>query len=169
MTVNATTLSRNEAQIRSVLNSYATMADQGAFEYLGRLFAPELVIDYSSLFGGEPQTVKREQLMKQWAGFLPGFDTTYHELSDHQIEVDGNRAKASVAVTASHWLGEKGFWQVSGSYDFTLIRADGSWQISSVRIDATGEKGSRDVLGDAPARAENNLEARMALRVNYEQ
>lgn len=59
MNVNAQTMSLDEAKIRSNINSLSALTDQGAFEYLGRLFAPELTVDYTSLFGGESQQVKR--------------------------------------------------------------------------------------------------------------
>ncbi|WP_375749096.1 nuclear transport factor 2 family protein [Vibrio sp. HN007] len=167
MTVNAKELTRDEAQIRSNINSYAALADQAAFEHLGRLFAPELVVDYTSLFGGEPATVKREVLMGQWAGFLPGFDTTYHELSNLKVDVNGDKADASVDFTASHWVGAEGYWKVSGSYDFTLVRAHDNWEITSVKVNGGDEKGSRDVLGEAPKNAVENLKARNDLLVSY--
>lgn len=43
----------DEAKVRSAVNGFSTFADQGAYEYLGRLFALELTVDYTSLFGGE--------------------------------------------------------------------------------------------------------------------
>lgn len=49
--ISAQTL--DEAKVRSAVNGFSTFADQGAYEYLGRLFAPELTVDYTSLFGGE--------------------------------------------------------------------------------------------------------------------
>ncbi|WP_342344093.1 nuclear transport factor 2 family protein [Vibrio owensii] len=87
MNVNAQTMSLDEAKIRSNINSFSALADQGAFEYLGRLFAPVLTVDYTTLFGGEAQQVKRQDLMQQWAGFLPGFDATFHDLSNLNVSI----------------------------------------------------------------------------------
>ncbi|GAM73989.1 hypothetical protein JCM19241_5185 [Vibrio ishigakensis] len=56
--ISAQTL--DEAKVRSAVNGFSTFADQGAYEYLGRLFAPELTVDYTSLFGGETANVKRK-------------------------------------------------------------------------------------------------------------
>lgn len=53
MPVSAQTISRDNAEVSSVVNSFATLADQGAFEYLGRLFTPAVMLDYTSLFAGE--------------------------------------------------------------------------------------------------------------------
>ncbi len=167
MALNAKTVTQDQAQIYSNINSFAVMADQGAYEYLGRLMAPELIVDYSSLFGGEAQKVKREQLMKQWADFLPGFDTTFHDLSHVRLNIQGDKAVANVDFTASHWLGEQGFWQVSGEYEFSLQRSGDNWQITGVKVTGKGEQGSREVLADAPKHAQKNLAERSAQKVEY--
>ena len=52
-------MTRDEAQVHSNLNSFSALADQGAYEYLGRLLAPQLTVDYTTLFGGEAQQVSR--------------------------------------------------------------------------------------------------------------
>lgn len=38
MNVNAQMMTLDEAKIRSNINSFSALADQGAFEYLGRLY-----------------------------------------------------------------------------------------------------------------------------------
>ncbi|WP_050645356.1 nuclear transport factor 2 family protein [Vibrio coralliirubri] len=167
MNVNAQTMTLNEAKIRSNINSFSALADQGAFEYLGRLLAPELTVDYTTLFGNEPQQVKREDLMQQWAGFLPGFDATFHNLSNLNVTINDDIANATVDFTAYHWLDEQGFWAVSGEYEFGLQRAGDSWQIISVKLNREAEQGSRTVLAEAPKHAVQNLKAREALKVNY--
>ncbi|PSW16262.1 nuclear transport factor 2 family protein [Photobacterium rosenbergii] len=168
MAVNAAQLIKDEAQIRSNINSFSALTDQGAFEYLGRLFAPQLTVDYTSLFGGEPQSVSRQELMAQWAAFLPGFDVTFHDLQNMKVAVNQEEAKATVDFTASHWLGKEGFWAISGEYEFSLTKAGSNWQITSVKLNAKGEEGSRDVLEEAPKHAKDNLEARESLKVSYQ-
>lgn len=157
--ISAAELTRDEAQIRSNINGYAALADQGAYQHLGRLFADKLVVDYTSLWGGEPATVSNVDLMKQWSGFLPGFDTTYHDLSNLNVQVEGDKATASVDFTASHYLAD-GHWQVSGSYEYKLNRANDNWVINSVKLNYKDEAGSRDVLGEAPKHAVKNLAER---------
>lgn len=169
MNVHAQTqvLSKDEAIIRSNIQSFSAMADQGAFEYLGRLFAPQVTVDYTSLFGGEAAPVDRTDLMKQWAGFLPGFDATYHDLSNLRVNVDGDSANALVDITASHWLGDEGFWSVSGNYEFTLQRNGNNWLINSVILNRQSESGSRDILAEATANTTQNLAREQAALVHY--
>lgn len=158
-------LSKDEAIIRSNIQSFSAMADQGAFEYLGRLFAPQVTVDYTSLFGGEAAPVDRTDLMKQWAAFLPGFDATYHDLSNLRANIDGDSASVLVNITASHWLGDDGFWSVSGNYEFTLQKSGESWLITAVTLTSQSESGSRDILGEAPSKAEENQLSRQSLLV----
>lgn len=165
--MSAQALTQDEAKIRSNINSFSALADQGAYQHLGRLFAPELVVDYTSLWGGELVTTTNVELMKQWAGFLPGFDNTFHELSNLDVVIDGDSAVVNVDFTASHWLGEEGFWAVSGSYEFKLNRAGENWVINSVKLNYKDEAGSRDVLGEAPKHAIENHEQRESQLLKY--
>lgn len=167
MSTQAVELTRDQAQIRSNVSSFAALADQGAYTYLGRLFAPSVVVDYTSLWGGEPATMTSQALMNQWVGFLPGFDTTFHDLSNLKVDVEGDTALATVDVTASHWLGES-FWSVTGGYEFTLSRSDHNWVITSLKMIYQDESGSRDVLGEAPKHAEENRNHREMGLVNLE-
>ncbi|MBM7074323.1 nuclear transport factor 2 family protein [Shewanella sp. 202IG2-18] len=154
--------SKDEHQITSTIESFSALADQNAFEYLGRLFAPKVTVDYTSLFGGEASSVDRKTLMQQWAALLPGFDVTHHSISHVKVHIAGDKAMATADITASHFLGDKGFWQISSSYDFHLIRHDNYWQINFLKINAGQEKGSRDVLQEAGKHSEKNLRAKQA-------
>lgn len=170
-------ISQDEARIRSTIHSFSALADQGAFEYLGRLFAPVVSVDYTSLFGGEVKQTPREVLMQRWESFLPGFDTTYHELRDLKVELTEHGATVNVDFTASHWLGDEGFWEISGEYEFTLeiasptdtadstLNAPNQWQITGVKAIGKRESGSRDVLGEVAKFAEQNHLQRQAQRL----
>ena len=176
MTTNSThaasaPLSQDEAQVRSTIYSFSALADQSAFEYLGTLFATEVSLDYTELFGGEVQTISNQTLMQQWAGFLPGFDTTFHELSNMQVsleqgDTDLNCAQVTVDFTASHWLDDSGFWAISGVYQFTLIKEGGNWAISHVKLFAKEETGSREVLAKVAPLAAKKLAAKRQRLLN---
>ncbi|WP_220348056.1 nuclear transport factor 2 family protein [Thalassotalea euphylliae] len=168
-------LTQDEAKIRSTIYSFSALADQSAFEYLGALFAPEVTLDYTELFGGEVQIVTNQALMQQWAGFLPGFDTTFHELSNmrvSQLEIAAHQksaqqnsehqknAQVNVDFTASHWLGKSYYWSISGEYQFTLANYDGHWVIQSAKLFAKSESGSREVLEKVAPFAAEKLAAK---------
>ncbi len=138
----------DQAAISTVVESVSVLADRREFDALSRLFADQLMLDYSSL-SGQPKTTKAPlELMAEWASVLPGFDLTRHALSDMVVNVDGDTAKASASVVASHWLGE-GFWQVSGSYDYELEKNSDTWLITSMTFKLSEEQGSRDIVAQA--------------------
>ena len=154
MPAHAEQPNRDIEQIKLQLQSMGTLADQNAFEYLGRIFSNTVVVDYTSAFGGEPATVNRADLMKSWAGLLPGFDLTRHELSNIEIKVMGNKATANADIKANHYLidpktGDEGFWQINGSYRYQLEKGGKGWTITALTLIAGSEQGSREVLGKA--------------------
>lgn len=144
----AQALDKIEASALSTIESFAVYADKGQFSALENVFAEKVALDYTSAFGGEPSIVESRKLMIQWASLLPGFDVTRHDLSDIQVEVNGDNAKGHAKVSASHWIGEE-FWSISGTYDFELVRKGFDWQITSLKLNAAEEKGTRDVLVEA--------------------
>lgn len=148
---------QDAAAIRTVVESVAVLADRGEFELLEQLYAPEVRLDYTSLAGGQPEVVSNSELMTRWAGLLPGFDRTGHQLSNIRAEVRGERATASADVVADHWLGGEA-WQVRGRYEYALVRDGRDWRITDHRFTLTGEEGSRALL----ARATEAAKARPA-------
>jgi ketosteroid isomerase-like protein len=138
----------DEAAVKTVVESVATLADRSEFEALERLFADEILVDYSSL-SGQPADVKSPRaLMTEWAGILPGFDRTRHDLSDISATIDGARATAIADVVAGHWIAGD-YWQVDGHYDYELVRDGNGWKITAITFNLEGETGSRDVFGPA--------------------
>lgn len=142
----------DEAEITTIVESVAALADRSEFDALARLYADSFTLDYSTLSGEAATTKKPLQLMTEWASVLPGFDRTRHALSDIVVEVSGNKATASANVVASHWIGD-GFWQVGGRYDYMFAETGGHWKITSMTFTLESEKGSRDVFGPAIAAA----------------
>ena len=138
----------DEAAIRTVVEAMAVYADYGDFEALEKIFAEEILLDYTSLTGGEVQMMSPQALMTQWASVLPGFDTTKHRLSQVRVTPHAEGAVARAEVIADHYVGQS-FWQVSGQYRFQLTNGDNRWQINALTLTVEDEKGTRDVFGAA--------------------
>lgn len=166
MSSNVQAVDKDEAEIRSAINGFSVFADHGAFSYLARVLAPEVELDYRSIFGGEPERVQRIDLMKRWMAFLPGFDKTFHNLSSIRVSIEGSRANAAANFTASHWLGQEGYWSIDGQYRFGLTKLDGHWLIDSVVVELQGEEGSREILQQAPSLAGAKHRLRQSLLPN---
>lgn len=142
----------DEAAIQTIVESVANLADTENFESLEQLYAEEVEVDYTSAFGGEAELKSPQALMTQWASTLPGFDRTRHEISNIETEVQGNTATATAEVTANHYL-EEMFWQITGSYEYGLVKEDGQWTIDKMIFIAESERGSRDIINKAVEQA----------------
>lgn len=139
-------------QVKNVVLSVATLADTSNFEALKGLFAPEVTIDYTSLFGGEVEKKSPQTLMEDWAGVLPGFDSTNHAVTDIRVRMEDNRLKATANVRAEHRLGDK-FWIVEGSYDYEFLRDGERFVVSKLTFNLAGEAGDRALIAKAADKA----------------
>lgn len=144
---------RDEAAIKTLVESVAILADSGQFEALEQHYAEEIQVDYTSLAGGEPELKSPQALMSQWAAVLPGFERTRHALSNIKVQLEGDHAIATADVVADHYLGEQ-HWQVSGHYRYRFIKDAGHWLISAAQFNLKNEVGSRDIFATAIEKAQ---------------
>jgi hypothetical protein len=142
---------KDEARVRQIALGIPTNVDLRNFDAIEPLFADPVVIDYTSLWGGEPQTMSPRALMDAWRGIVPGFDATWHEISDLQVKVNGDRATATSRVDGRHWLGEQ-VWRPIGRYDFQFARQGGAWKVTRMTLVVTEERGDRKLVDEARRR-----------------
>lgn len=140
------------ARVISVVSSIPLAVDLAAYDLAERAFAPRVVIDYTSLWGGEASTTTPADLMTAWRGIVPGFDATWHELSDVQATVTGETATATAFVDGRHWIGDQ-LWRPVGTYNWDLQRIDGDWKVTRMEFAMTEELGDRAVATLAMERA----------------
>ena len=62
-----------EAQITSLAYSIPLAVNRAAYDLAGEAFTPEIVIDHTSLWGGEPTTMSPGDLMPAGRGIVPDF------------------------------------------------------------------------------------------------
>jgi hypothetical protein len=140
-----------EAQVRQVVLALMTNVDVHELETAERLLAPEIWIDYSSLWGGEGAVSTPEEVVEGWRSVILGFDATWHELSRMEVRISGNQAAAECDVDARHWL-IGAMWRVRGRYRITLERTD-RWRVSSLTLANAHDDGDRGLVELATARA----------------
>lgn len=140
------------AAIKTIVESVGVLADTGNFEALEQLYADEVVVDYTSLAGGEPELKSPQALMSEWAAVLPGFERTRHEISNVEVSVTGQRAVATADVVADHYVADL-YWQASGDYRYELIDTGGEWRIAAATFNLRDEQGTRRVFGPATENA----------------
>ncbi len=142
----------DSAKAIAVVASIPLAVDLGRYDLAETAFAPEIVIDYSSLWGGEPQRTTAAALMDAWRALVPGFDATRHELRDVEARINGDAAEATARVDARHWIGAS-LWRPIGLYRWMLERHGGRWKVTTMTFVLTEEVGDRSLVAAARERA----------------
>lgn len=140
------------ARITTLVSSIPLAVDRAAYALAEAAFAPEVVIDYTSLWGGDPATMTSADLMTAWRGIVPGFDATWHELGPVAVDIDGATATATASVDGRHWIGQD-LWRPVGHYHWDVIKVDGEWRVSRMVFEMTQEIGDRALAAEAMDRA----------------
>ena len=141
-----------EAKIRTLVSSIPLAVDRAAYDLAESAFAPQVVVDYTSLWGGEPATMTPSDLMDAWRGIVPGFDATWHELGPVTVSVEGEKASASAFIDARHWIGDD-LWRPVGIYHWDLSLIDDQWRVTRMEFEMTREIGDRELTTKAMERA----------------
>ncbi|MEM9381855.1 MAG: nuclear transport factor 2 family protein [Planctomycetota bacterium] len=140
------------ARVLAVCASITAAVDGGRFDVAEAAFSDEVRVDYTSLWGGAPQETSRADLIAGWRGLVPGFDATWHEVTGFAATVDGDRAVATAAVDARHWLDGE-LWRPIGTYRWELARGADGWRVASMKLELEREVGPRSLVARATERA----------------
>jgi hypothetical protein len=100
-------------------------------------------------------------LMQAWRGIVPGFDATWHELSDVRVQRTGDRATAVAAVDGRHWIGAE-LWRPVGNYVWDLEKREGRWVVTRMVFQMTQEIGDRGLAAKAMERVKTRQAANTA-------
>lgn len=138
------------ALIKTVVESMGVLPDLRLFNVLETLLTDEIVIDYSSLFGGEPHECTPKGAIRRWKESLCGFDATRHSLTNIAVELKGQEATAKADASAEYFLNEH-IWEVTGTYAFGLRFTAEGWKVNRLSFSFDSEKGMREILEKARA------------------
>lgn len=146
----------DRAEIVDVTTRMAWFADRRDWDALLTVFADEVDLDYTSLTGGEPARLAAADIVAGWRAGLGGLDATQHLVSNHLVDVDGDRAVATAQFQAVHVLANphgEPTWTLGGHYRFGLVRSDGGWRIDAVTMTTTWATGNQQIMTLAAQRA----------------
>lgn len=143
--------SADAARVATTVGAITAAVDLRRFDLVAGLFADSVVLDYTALWGGAPATLTPADIVKAWAGLVPGFDATRHDVTDIAVAIDGDSASATAEVDGIHILGDAA-WRVLGTYRWRLTRTADGWRVTHMTLADTREQGSRDLVAAAIAR-----------------
>jgi 3-phenylpropionate/cinnamic acid dioxygenase small subunit len=119
--------------IRDVIDRYAIALDRRDWEHLRRCFTEDCHADYER-FGS---WTEREPFVAWLDSIHRDLGPTLHRITNHQIEVDGDRAMATSYLDALLQLRQhdQDLLHVVGKYVDELVRTEGGWRISDRRVE----------------------------------
>ncbi|MDE0886234.1 MAG: nuclear transport factor 2 family protein [Myxococcota bacterium] len=137
--------------ISEVLYNYAAGCDQRDWELFRGCFCDEVEIDLSSWNGNPPTSLPLDTWVEGVRSGLSGFDATQHLSGNHLVEVNGEEARATSNIQASHMLGQERV-VLGGWYDTRLVRQAGRWRIARSQLNITWREGREELFAEAAAR-----------------
>jgi hypothetical protein len=147
--------------------------DELDWDALRACFASTVDTDYTSLWGGEPETLPIDDLIGRWQDLAHGYDATQHLTGPILTRPAGqDRATCTTTVRGYHHLVEgesRGTWMVAGRYTMDLTRQAGSggsggWAIAGITLSVAYEDGDRGLVDVALQRSAEGRGGRTALR-----
>ncbi|MGH4020810.1 MAG: nuclear transport factor 2 family protein [Pseudonocardiaceae bacterium] len=148
---------QDQLDVMDVCTRMAWYTDRRQWDRLAEVFTDEVAVDYTSLAGGAPGSVSRDELVGSWRELLGGMTATQHLVSNHLVTVDGDAAECTAQFQATHIAevphGEDR-WILGGHYRYALTRATQGWQIRSLTMTVAWSSGNQAILGGAASTPE---------------
>jgi hypothetical protein len=138
----------DEKQVSRVILRFGRALDTGNWPAYRSCFTNPLNIDFKRLTGQEEVRVDAD-LWTLFAEQILSPVRRHHTYTNFDIELNGNRAHATVYMTARHWKStDNGVSHNTqyGWYDFWLERCDGSWLMNRVKHDFQWVDGNAALL-----------------------
>ena len=151
----------NESAIQKTVTDIFVGTDERDWQRVKRAFADQVLLDYTSMAGGEPATLSPGQIVTSWQAVLLGFDRTHHQLGNFVVSLSGNEATAVCYGTATHYLPQpdgRNVWTVVGSYDFHLMHRNNQWKADRMRFNLKYQDGNIDLPKQATERVKQQLD-----------
>ncbi|UJR82155.1 nuclear transport factor 2 family protein [Sandaracinus amylolyticus] len=131
-------------RVAELLQRLAHGVDQLDWDAVRPLFAERARIDYTSLDGGDPVELAREDLIGAWSAMLPGFDATEHMIAWPLVTRRGELWHVRSQVMAWHRIGggaQPSIWEIGGRYDHLLRDREGRLEIVAMTLEVAWQRG----------------------------
>ncbi len=124
-------IDRNE--IIDVFNRYATGIDRRDRDVYRACFVDDLEVDVA---GVEALTGGASQWVDLAMSAVGGFETTQHIITNHEIQIAGDRATGVANLQAQHWNPDSAY-VVGGYYTNDFRRTDQGWRMRRLQLTVT--------------------------------
>jgi SnoaL-like domain len=137
----------NQKAILSIIAIFKG-ADNHDWTSVENVMTKNVLLDYTSFTGGEPAMLTPKQITDSWAGFLPGFDNTDHQLTNFKVDINHTFATVTCEGKADHFIDEK-VWTVEGNYETELVQENDNWLVSKLKFNFSQQSGNLKLPAEA--------------------
>jgi hypothetical protein len=123
--------------IIDTINQLFIATDQRDWQGVRAALADTVLLDMTSLVGGQAHRLTAEEVAAGWEQGLRPIQAVHHQAGNYRVQVQGNEATAFSYGIASHYRTTRSGRNTRvfvGSYDFHLTRMQGRWRIDSFRF-----------------------------------
>ncbi|MDG4861813.1 nuclear transport factor 2 family protein [Streptomyces sp. T-3] len=123
--------------------------DLREWDALYDVFADKVLLDYTSLNGGEPFTATPREIIDAWSGLLGNLASTQHLISNFLVDINGDEAVCTAMFQAVHRLPNQlggPHWNLGGHYRWTALRTPAGWRISAMVMTTLWSEGNRHIM-----------------------
>ena len=132
------------------LNRLFRSVDEKDWKQAEDCLAPHVLLDVTSLAGGEPENTTGSAIVDGWREGLGHLVATHHQAGNYEVELHGEEATATCYGTAYHYLpndSDRNTRTFVGTYEFRLRRRRGRWEVDLLRYNLKFLDGSPDLEG----------------------
>jgi hypothetical protein len=136
-------------EILELTSDMGLLVDARKWDSLEQLFIDPVNVDYTSLNGGEPQTIAPAELITGWRQVLDHLEATQHLIAGQVIVLDGDHATCAANVQGTHVLTNPSggpIWTIGGRYDFGLKRTPDGWRIRALTLSVRWATGNQHIM-----------------------
>jgi len=134
----------------TTINRMFRSADELNWSQTESCFAPDVLLDMTSVAGGEPENTTPAAIVDGWRESLSHLKAIHHQAGNYEVEVNGSEADASCYGIAYHFLPNatgRNTRTFVGTYDVHLRKLGGSWRIDRLRYNLKFLDGNLDLEG----------------------
>jgi 3-phenylpropionate/cinnamic acid dioxygenase small subunit len=124
-------------EIIDTINRYATSVDTKDWDLFLTCYTDEMVADMVSVGFDKPMTMTAKEFLEIIRQAVSPFDSTQHLISNHVIDIDGDRATCVCYLQAQHFSQDHTGAHavlIGGYYSNSLIRTPAGWRIDRYKV-----------------------------------
>lgn len=127
-------------------------ADQRNWTRVQNAMAENILLDYTSMMGGQPALLSPSDITNAWSHFLPGFDKTQHNLSNFKFDIKDDLIVVTFDGVADHFIDDR-VWTVEGNY---IVEIQKDNKVSLLKFNFKNQSGDTEL----PKLATENIQKR---------